>query len=47
MCETRETLPPGELAWLEETVNSSPYPCIILSHSSYERPDGVKNRDAV
>lgn len=45
--ETRETLPPAQLAWLEETVSTSPYPCIIASHSSYERIDGVKNRQAV
>ena len=44
---TRETMPPEQIAWLKETVESSPYPCILLSHPSFERPDGVKNREEV
>lgn len=45
--DTRETMPPEQIAWLKETVESSPYPCILLSHPSFERPDGVKNRDLI
>ena len=45
--DTRETMPPEQIAWLKETVESSPYPCIIFSHPSFERCDGVKNRDLV
>lgn len=44
----RDYVPPCQLAWLEETLASSPYPAIIISHESIERhADGIKNRDAV
>lgn len=44
----RDHMPPEQLKWLEETIDSSPYPCIIFNHSSFERePDGVKNQKAV
>ena len=33
-------VPPEELAWLRETVESSPYPCVCFSHQSFERPAG-------
>lgn len=33
-------MPPGQLAWLKETIEKSPYPCIVLSHQSFERPTG-------
>jgi len=41
----RDYMPPEQLAWLEKTIAESPYPCIIISHSSFERlADGVKNQ---
>ena len=43
----RDWLPPEQVAWLRETIASSEYPCFILSHASYERPDGVKNQAEV
>ncbi len=42
----RDWIPPEQLAWLEETVEGSPFPCVLLSHESLERPDGVRNQDA-
>ena len=45
--EARDHMPPEQLAWLEETIASAPGPCILVSHESFERPDGVKNRAAV
>lgn len=43
----RGVLPPDQLAWLEQTIAESPTPCILLSHHSIERPDGILNKDAV
>jgi len=43
----RDFMPPEQLAWLETTIASSPFPCILISHESFERPDGVQNRQAV
>ena len=38
-------MPPEQLKWLEETIASSPYPCITISHESFARDaDGVKNQ---
>lgn len=34
-----------QLCWLEEALISSPYPCIIISHASFECEDGC-SRDA-
>ena len=45
--KSRDHVPPEQLAWLKDTIRSSETPCILLSHQSFERPDGVKNRDAV
>lgn len=45
--ETIDQIPPAQLAWLKETIETSPYPCLLFSHASFERPDGVKNRDEV
>ncbi|MBQ7399303.1 MAG: metallophosphoesterase [Clostridia bacterium] len=39
----RETLPPEELEWIKESIESSPYPCILCSHSSFERYYDCKN----
>lgn len=43
----RGVLPPDQLAWLEQTVAACTTPCVLLSHHSIERPDGIINRDAV
>lgn len=41
-------LPPDQVQWLKETVQASPYPCILMSHQSFEREtDGVKNYQEV
>ncbi len=45
--DARDYMPPEQLAWLAETVDTSPYPCVLISHESFERADGVQNRDAV
>lgn len=44
---TRECMSPAQLSWLRETIETAPGPCIILSHASFERPDGVKEREEV
>jgi len=36
MSDTRVS--PEELVWLKETLENSPYPCVITSHGSFERP---------
>lgn len=33
-------VPPEQLAWLAETLETSPHPCVICSHQSFERPKG-------
>ncbi len=44
----RDYVPPEQLEWLEKTIADSPYPCILISHSSFERKaDGVKNQEQV
>lgn len=43
----RDWIPPEQLSWLKETLESSPYPCVIISHESFERVDGVQNREEV
>lgn len=46
--DAQDYLPPEQLTWLEETLVSSPHPCIIISHASFDRlPDGVKNQHEV
>lgn len=43
-------IPPDQVEWLKETIESSPWPCIVLSHQSFERgPAGemVKNAEEV
>jgi len=41
------TLPAEQLKWLAETIETAPGPCILLSHQSLERTDGISNRDEV
>jgi len=43
----RDFVPPEQLKWLEETIASSEFPCILISHESFERADGVQNREEV
>ncbi len=41
----RYWIPTEELEWLRDTINASPYPCILIGHGNFERADGIKNRD--
>ena len=43
----RDYMPPEQVEWLRETIDGAPGPCVLISHESFERPDGVKNRDEV
>ena len=40
-------VPPEQLEWLKATIESSPYPCVVTSHASYEREDGSPDRTDV
>ncbi len=42
---TRGYLPPEQLEWMDRTLRESPYPCILFSHESAERTNGIYNRD--
>ena len=33
-------IPPAQMEWLRSTIVGSPYPCIVLSHQSFERGRG-------
>jgi predicted phosphodiesterase len=37
-------IPPDQLAWLVQVIDESDHPCVLLSHHSIERPDGILNR---
>ena len=37
---SRDYMPPEEITWLEETLLSSPYPCILASHAPITYPTG-------
>jgi len=41
--ECRDWMPPEQIDWLRDTIAGAPHPCILISHESFERPDGVKN----
>ena len=43
----RDFMPPEQLAWLRDTIETAEGPCILISHESFERPDGVQNREEV
>lgn len=45
--EERDWIPPENIAWIRSVIEDAPHPCILIGHSSFERPDGVKNRDEV
>jgi len=55
LCKTMPIvwIPPEQLVWLKETIDASPYPCVVLSHQSFERPPrseaghGVMNGEEV
>lgn len=45
-----DRLGPEQLSWLEEAINTSPYPCILFSHASFEKgaegsPDAAAVRE--
>ena len=40
-------VPPEELEWLKAAIESSPHPCVVTSHASFEREDGSPDREAV
>ena len=42
--ELRDWMPPDQLAWLRESIETAPGPCVLISHESFEREsNGVKN----
>lgn len=44
----RDWLPPEQLEWLKNAIETSTGPCIVISHESFEREaDGVKNMHEV
>ena len=43
--EQLDSVPPEEMEWLIDTVNSSPYPCLIISHASFERECVIPRND--
>lgn len=42
--EARDWLPPSQIQWMRQTIETAPHPCILISHASLERPNGIKNR---
>ena len=46
--DARDWVPPEQLEWLKETIDTAPGPCIVISHESFEREaDGVRNQAEV
>ena len=43
----RGYIPPEPIAWLETAIAEAPGSCILCSHQSLERTDGISNRDEV
>ena len=41
-----DSLPPEELEWFFRTVKESPYPCLVISHASFERECVLAKDDA-
>ena len=41
---TGDHLPPLQLEWLREAIDTAPGPCLLISHQSFERPDGAKEQ---
>lgn len=46
-CHKPGVIPPDQLRWLAQVIEEADTPCVLLSHHSIERPDGIANRDAV
>lgn len=44
---SRGYVPKAQLDWLRERISTSRCPCVVISHMSFERPDGVINADEV
>ena len=42
-----DRMSPEELAWLEKTVDESPYPCMLFSHASFEAAGGCPEQAQV
>ena len=40
----RDWLPPSQIEWMRQAIESAPYPCVLIAHASLERPNGIKNR---
>lgn len=43
-------IPPVQLEWMRDVILNSPFPCVVLSHQSFERPPSgecVMNKDEV
>ena len=40
-------MPPEELCWLKDAIETSEYPCVLIGHESIERVDGIKNRGEI
>jgi len=45
--DTAEFIPPQEVEWFRQLLDSSPYPCVLFSHGSLERYDDVPNVDEI
>ena len=45
--DTIDYMPPEQLVWMENTIAESELPCLIFSHESFERCDGVRNQEEV
>lgn len=45
--DLRDWMPPEQLSWLKETIETAPGPCVLISHESFERPDGIHNKEEV
>ncbi len=40
-------MPPAEVEWLKKTIDEANCPCVLFSHQSFERADGIKNAKEV
>lgn len=45
--EERDWMPPENIEWMRGVIEDSPYPCILIGHTSFERSDGIKNHEDV
>ncbi|MBE6911419.1 MAG: hypothetical protein E7473_02740 [Ruminococcaceae bacterium] len=45
--EARDWLPPSQIEWMRKAIEEANCPCVLISHASLERPDGIKNRQDV